>query len=85
MAEAVWGRGGLAEGEELAAGGLVPGRITNLPEALRLVGDLLFPYGMSRDYADRAAARLSRYRFARMAAGLEGDRLVIEGHMRLRR
>jgi hypothetical protein len=85
MAEAVWGRGGEVEGGELAAAGLVPERITDLPAALRLIGDLIFPYGMSREYAERAAARLARYRYGRVAAGLDGDRLVIEGHMRLRR
>lgn len=86
MAEAVWAGDQAPDGrEELAAAGLRPDRIANLPEALRLLGGLIFPYGMSRDYADRAAARLARYQFGRLALGLDGDRLVLEVSMRLRR
>ncbi len=75
-----------APGAEIAAAGIAPARIADLPESLARLGAAAL--GLSSDrlrsFAARAARRLGRYDYGRLRLAIDGKSLVLTGQMRLR-
>jgi hypothetical protein len=72
-------------GTELAAVGIAPARIADLPASLAQLGALVTGSSPDRlrSYAANVARRLSRYDYGRLRLAIDGKSLVLTGRMRL--